>query len=418
MALWKRKETRAELEVEDLLLRAVLTGQPVSKNIALNIPALVACIQYIANTVSMLPIKLYEETLGGERREVREITNDPRIKILNDDTGDTLDAVQFWRAIVTDYFLGKGGYAFIEREGNSFTGLYYVDETNVTIQSNSDPIRKEYVICVGDKQYYSYQFLKVLRNSKDGARGISLIEQSPLILSVAYHALKLEERQTKTGGNKKGFLKTKASLANEAIEVLRKSFKKMYNNESENVIVLNNGIEFQEASNTAIELQLNENKITNSAEICKLLNVPESIIKGTATGQEYINGFKQAVAPVLRAIECALNRDFLLEKEKRGEKVRYFAFDTKELTKGDIKTRYEAYKIGIDANVLQPDEARYMEDLPPLGLKFIRLGLKDVLYNPETKQIITPNTGQITALEKEGGDVENADRDQKQLDTD
>ena len=45
----------------------------------------------------MLPIKLYSE----ERKEdeTSEIKDDIRVGLLNDDTGDTLDAVQFWRAL-------------------------------------------------------------------------------------------------------------------------------------------------------------------------------------------------------------------------------------------------------------------------------------------------------------------------------
>ena len=31
--------------------------------------------------------------------------------------------------------------------------------------------------------------------------------------------------------------------------------------------------------------------------------------------------------------------------------------------------------------------------MEPLGLNFIKLGLQDVLYNPETKELFTPNTG-------------------------
>ena len=38
--------------------------------------------------------------------------------------------------------------------------------------------------------------------------------------------------------------------------------------------------------------------------------------------------------------------------------------------------------------------ARYKEDLPPLGLNWIKLGLQDVLYDPKTKTIYTPNMNQ------------------------
>lgn len=43
------------------------------------------------------------------------ITDDPRVFLLNDDTGDTLNANEFWRAMIRDYYLGKGGYAYIDR---------------------------------------------------------------------------------------------------------------------------------------------------------------------------------------------------------------------------------------------------------------------------------------------------------------
>ena len=105
--------------------------------------------------------------------------------------------------------------------------------------------------------------------------------------------------------------------------------------------------------------------------------------------------------PILTTIECALNRDLLLEKEKKSF---YFAFDTKEITKGDIKTRFEAYKTALDANLMQIDECRYMEDLEPLGLNFIKLGLQDVLFNPQTKEVYTPNTNKVTNISDTGGE--------------
>ena len=56
---------------------------------------------------------------------------------------------------------------------------------------------------------------------------------------------------------------------------------------------------------------------------------------------------------------------------------------------------------------MQIDEIRYQEDLPPLGLKFVRLGLQDVLYDPETNTIYTPNTDRLAAVgTQRGGDAD------------
>ena len=86
----------------------------------------------------------------------------------------------------------------------------------------------------------------------------------------------------------------------------------------------------------------------------------------------------------------------MLESEK--EQGYYWAFDTKELTRGSLKERYDAYEIAVRNNILQVDEIRREEDYEPLGFNFIKLGLQDVLLNPETLEVFTPNTGQTKNL--------------------
>ena len=105
---------------------------------------------------------------------------------------------------------------------------------------------------------------------------------------------------------------------------------------------------------------------------------------------------KLAAIPLMKAITSSLNRDLLLEKEKDTY---YFAFDTKELLKGDMKSRFDAYKVALDANFMQIDEVRYMEDLEELGFNWIRMVLQDVLYNPQTGDIFTMNTGKMENLQ-------------------
>ena len=61
-----------------------------------------------------------------------------------------------------------------------------------------------------------------------------------------------------------------------------------------------------------------------------------------------------------------------------------------------LQSYYQAYQIGLANNFLQADEVRYKEDLKPLGFNFIRLGLQDVLLDPKTNTIYTPNTNQTT----------------------
>ena len=107
MGIFNRKEKRAAaVEVDDSLLMAILGGSELDKGRALAIPTVQACVNLIADKISMLPVKLFEEQDG----EVREVTDDRRLLLLNHDTGDTLNAAELKKRWVQDYFLGKGAY--------------------------------------------------------------------------------------------------------------------------------------------------------------------------------------------------------------------------------------------------------------------------------------------------------------------
>lgn len=394
MARWKwfrRTEDRAEeVSYEDSLLQAILGTTGVTKSVALQIPTVAGAIEMIGNTVASTPIKLYEEKDG----RAIEVKDDPRIRLLNDDTGDTLNAHDFWKAIVYDYYLGKGGYAYIRKDRGKFVGVHYVDEARLAIQKNTDPIMKDYDILVDGKPYKPFDFIKVLRNSKDGASGTPITADHSKLLEVVYQALIFESNLVKKGGNKKGFLQSEKGLTSEAMTALKAAFKNLYSNNSENVVVLNKGVEFKESSNTSVEMQLNENKKTNSDEVGKIFHISAELVSGKATPDAISGLAKLAVIPLLKTIECALNRDLLLEREKGS---RYWAFDTKELLKGDQKERFEAHAVAVEKGIMTRNEIRFAEDLPEIeGMDVISLGLADVIYDIKTKTYFTPNTKTIT----------------------
>lgn len=407
MGLFRKKkpEIRADnggIRIDDPLLTALLGITEVTKATAMQIPTVASSISLIGDLIAATPIKLYREVNG----KAEEIKDDVRLRLLNEDTGDTLDSNQFWHAMVEDYFLGKGGYAYIKKNMGEYAGLYYVDEINVSIVKNEHPIFKDYNIYVYGEQYYPHDFLKILRNSRDGAQGAGIATENDKLLSAVYNSLLFENNLSKKAGVKKGFLKSDHKLSDAAITALKAAYNRLFSNgtDEERVVVLNEGISFEAASSSAAELQMNENKTTNAEELSKIFHIPTALLSGNATNGVAIekilsNVAKIAVIPVMKVIETALNRDFLRESEKKSC---YFAFDTKELLKGNMKERFEAYAIAIEKNILQVDEVRYMEDLPQLGFNFVKLGLNDVLYDPKENTVYTPNTGRKDNLKKGG----------------
>lgn len=395
----ERADPQGEVKAEESLLRALIGPTDVSKETMLQIPVVNACIDKLAGTICRLPIRLYKKE-GGV---VTEVTDDERLLLLNGDTGDVLNANEFWRNMIQDYFLGQGGYAYIHKSGSGkYLGLHHVEETKISVVKNEDPIFKSYSILVQGESFFPHNFLKIRRRVRDGAEGMPIWKESPLIFGVAYNTYVFEENLVKKGGNKRGFIESENRLAKEAIEAIKTAWRNLYSNNTDNVVVLNNGAKFKESSNTSVEMQLNENKETNDTEICAMFGFSPSILKGNATERDR-KEFIGAVMALLDTIETALDKDLLREKEKGSF---YFAFDTKELTRGDEKERFEAYAIALQNNFMQIDEIRAKEDMPPLGFKWVRIGLQDVLLDMESGKVFTPNMNAIADLNhmKGGGE--------------
>lgn len=57
---------------------------------------------------------------------------------------------------------------------------------------------------------------------------------------------------------------------------------------------------------------------------------------------------------------------------------------------------------------------RERENMEPLGLDFVKLGLQDVLYDPKTKVVYTPNTNKSNKL---GGEVKGQELKFEQMET-
>ena len=119
------------------------------------------CVNLISDTVAMIPIKLYKEEMVNGKRKTVEV-EDSRCDLFNYDTKDTLDGVQFKKALVRDYLLDGNAYAYINKRRNLVKSLHYVDCDYVLINQNFDPIFKDYNIMVYGKTYKPYEFLKIL----------------------------------------------------------------------------------------------------------------------------------------------------------------------------------------------------------------------------------------------------------------
>lgn len=397
MGLFKRKikqqaPEEGTIQLSDTLLRALLSGNSLSRKEIKDIPQVAADLDLVASTFASIPYRLYRRVREDGREKTVEV-DDPRAALLNQNSRDTMNAYQIKRAMCEDYFLGKdgGGYAYIKWSGNRVAGIYYVEDDEVSIISNNDPIYKDYSILVRGKYYDPRDFLKLLRNSRNGMTGQSMVDDLNMAFQAAYSILKFQVNTLKKGGNKRGFLEAERKLGQPEIDALRESWRNLYQEGTENISVLNNGVKFRESSNSATEMQLNQSKVTLNREIDAFFHISEK-------NDEFI---KRAVLPIGNAFEAALNASLLLEREKHEGY--FWEADYSELLKTSMKERYEAYKTGLESGWLMLNEVRDMENREKLeGMNVLNVGLGAVLYNADTQEYYVPNTDTAKNREDQG----------------
>ena len=368
------------VQLDDVLLSALINGETITKEKALMLPAVSDNVDFISSLIACMPVKLYRRING----EVKEVEGDSRVKLLNGDTGDVLNAYDFKKNMVQDYLLDKGGYAVIRRKMNEVTGLFYVEPIYVAPFKNTNPVYKYVTFLIDTKYYKKHEVLTLLRNTKDGAWGTSLIDEISKVIETAYTTLLYQLGLVQSGGNKKGFIQSDNKLDNETLQKLKAAWSKFYTNNKENVIVLNKGLTFKESSNSSVEMQLNESKKTLNDDIDKVFHIRE----------DFNETFKEAIYPIVKAFEAALNSTLLLEGEKRNY---FFEFDVKEIVRANLKERYEAYKMAKEIGMKTINELRQEENMNKIdGMNVIPFSLGSVLYDTETKTYFTPNKGEVS----------------------
>lgn len=358
----------------------------INRQQALSIPAVAKAVDWISSTIAGLPIKMYRKTDSG----FVEVYDDYRLNLVNYYSGNCMTANDLKRSVLTDFLLDGNGYAYVSKRGNKIEKLSYVPTSRLTFTESVDIINKSVRTWVDAGEVPEYNLLRMVKNSKNGLSGVGFISDNQELLSTIISSLAYE-RNTLSTGVQRGFLKSKTKLDEDRMTELRRAWRRLTQPNQSDVLVLNAGIEFEAASNTAAESQLSQNKVANINQILTYFGLPTNFLTG-ANSDSYLTAVRIAILPIVKQLATALNEYLLLESEKGTYK---FEIDTSELIRVNINERMTAYQTGLNSGVLTIDEVRRMENLPVMELPYIKMGLGDVLYNTTNGEIFVPNTGSI-----------------------
>ncbi|MDU1854018.1 MAG: phage portal protein [Clostridium baratii] len=358
----------------------------------MELPTVNSAIELISGIVAGLDWDLY---IHNDR-----VDEDDRLTLLNFETGDLLSLSDFRRAIIRDYYKEGHAHVYIERKGSKVVSLRYVDATRVSAIPTNDPIFKDAKIYVDGVEYETYDFITIARDSVDGINGRSIVDDMATSLRTAKSLDEYTLENVENGGLIKGLIQSTKKLIGKSLDNLKRAWNNKFGgNRGNNIMILDEGLEFKSIQNSSQQLQIKELKELSLKELATIFNCSEGILSGKATTEEFTNFISLTIVPLVNHIESAFNKNLLTEKEKR-EGYR-FSISTDGLLKGDILARYQAYEIGINRGFLSRNEIRVLEGNEPVeGLDTFVMSLGNVLFDPKTQNYIIPNTGSTITKEQ------------------
>ena len=403
-----KNNNKNDVPVSDYEDRAYSTGiasfygvSSASEEEVIKIPVVQAIIEIICGTIAQLPIYLYQDNGDGN---IVKLENDYRERLLNEEPNDMISAYNFKKTIVKDYLLHGSSYTYIDSYRNKINGLYNLESKNIMVKmykKHNFKVEDADIYLYGDcgeDKFKPHELLICLKDSKDGFTSNGVLHYGKDLFNVMKEESEYIYSIYANGTLPTGVLQSASRLSRETLDRLRASWANLYQGTKNagKTIILEEGLEYKPLSLNPKDLLYSENKAENISDVCRLFNIPESLInpnanKYGAIEQNNIFFLQYTLSPIIKSIEDSMNKSLLLEEEK--EKGLFFAFDTSEVLRTTEKERYEALKVGLDAGVISVNEARWKLNLKGLKDNVMKWSLGSVLYYPETGEMKIPNMG-------------------------
>lgn len=389
------------------------SGIRVNADTSMACSAYTACIRVISDSVSSLPLHLYERLAAGGKRRA---TEHPIYRLLHQQPNPWQTAQEF-RDWMTGLYLHYGAsYAEIRAGARGpVSELWPLHSSRMEVERLSDG-RLRYIYREPDGRVTTYRQEQIfaLRFTTDD--GIHPIPTFRIFQNAIGLAQALEAHGSTYFGNgaRPGIvLESDNPVPVEAAERLRESWERMHRgaDRAHRTAVLPAGVKAHELSGSNEAAQFLETRQYQVIEICRAFRVPPHMIQDLTRstysnievqGTEFV---QHCLLPHLKRWEAAISRDLIEDDET------YFAeHNVSGLLRGDHASRSAYYVSAIQNGWMSINEVREMENLNPLGPEgdkhFIQLNMTTLDKAAEPAPEPAPAPPVVEAEDSPGDDAE------------
>ncbi len=354
---------------------ATASGVQVTSELAMRVAAVYACVSTIAGAISTLPLHVFERDGNNRKRSDHEYH-----WLFNEQANESMTSATAWEALLLNKLIRGDGIAELLRTSNLSSRVIGWRPLH---RDCVQPFKGE-----GSRLYYRVwteeQGMRVL-DSADilhlpslGFDGVS--SPSPIThyaretIGTMVAAERYSGNFFSGGANFDYALKTASKLDKTQTEALLISLNARSHTPAGNraPLILTGGLEPANLSVNPKDAEVLSTRLFGVEEICRMYGVPPHMIghtdKTTSWGsgieQQSIGFVRYTLQRHLNAIAQEINRKLWPIRQ------RYFVEHvTNALERGDLKSRYEAYRIALgragEQSWIAADEIRRLENMAP-----------------------------------------------------
>ncbi len=380
-ALERRSTEYTEYSLNDPALLDFLGISPGEVNVygknALKEATVYACIKILAESLSKLPLKIYREDENGVNKAVKHYL----YKLLKLRPNPYMSASDFAKCNETQRNIYGNAYVNIEMdEKGRIVGFWPIDASKVRIWiddiglfSSKNHIWYEVDVGTERRKLMPNELLHFKSGvTLDGIVGVPPLDYLRATVENAAAAGRFINNFYKQGLQVKGIVQYVGDLNSEAQKKFREKFEEMSSGlkNSHRIALMPIGYEFKPISLTMSDAQFLENTELTIRQIATAFGIKmhqlNDLSRATHTNvaEQQRQFYVDTLLPILTMYEQEMTYKLFLDSELDAGY--YVKFNVDSMLRSDIKTRYEAYGIGIEKGFITPNEARALEERPPL----------------------------------------------------
>lgn len=411
------------------------SGIRVSEMTALQVDAVLACVNIICNGVASLPLHVFMRTVKGGREGKIKAHDHPLYDLLRGAPNEEMTSHTFRKTMQCHALLWGNAYAEIQRNGAAQpialwprnpartrpvrltdkatiegtvyprgTLIFHTSETMgdeiSAVDDSQNRIAPERIILAED-------MLHVPGLSLDGRLGQSTVYLSRQIIGLSLATEKYAAKFFGNGAVPRGVLTIPSAMESKELEVLRRSWQEAYGGENaQKTAILEAGMEYKPIGIDPEKSQFVDTRHFQRSAIAAIFSVPLHMIgekeaAKSSVEQTSIEFLNYCLNPWLDAWEQEFKRKLFVARSAN-----YFAkFDVQRLLYPDAASRAKFYSEGKVGGWLNSNDIHQLEDMNP-----ITDGSGEIYWMPVNMQ---DAAHPITAPHMSGGEYPGVEQPQK-----